>query len=1359
MPFRPTDWTGTKNSFIEERLLSSNDPENRVIILEHKPFFSGLKVLRVGTTTPLVRGTDYELVYELPELEGVAYDKLFCGVNIINPAIGGTLRFEGNEVSGEFRGPFIEILDKLVKYVNTPPDLEWLNVDDRPPLVPQEKSANSWYDYLNKKYIASAIRDVNISSDDANAELGQKLEALRQLVTDLQAEITAFNYKAHIDDPLAHQTTVAQTGTHPITRDAPRSMMAYGRTLLELIRDIRSQGLQQSDIDRYIAHYAHGDVTGTFVQELSANRALFKSSDNNSEVVFTSTEFTIRSKGTVILSASTDLDDRLRFIEWRSGNNKLRIESSGNKIGMDKIILNDRVLLNTYSVLDYQATDGGGGSNPDDNRLYIEGRNGISFAGKGSKADPVVGSFKTTKATKAVAGAVKLKTGPGPEVDGYGSTPASLTPFLNKLKDFVPKSTRLNGVPMDDGSRTITKATLGLTAAENTADLDKKLSTAQSGALAGLSPSDHTHDWGGLSILPANHNMAGITKYAKSIDGAAPNKGIVPNVLLELSSRLDVLGEIFNAIDTTAATDFSIIDKSSWTVTSTKRSLTVKDMRYFYLLNNKRKEGHVSGTIDLETTPMFRWFSPENRMERTWPAAITRSVTGVSWDQVPAEERPPLAFRGEPIALQDYEFGSLSIVSLLSKFVVVPASNRLVFYVVGGGNITLYVDGQETLSANKVLGGVVTVTPGVPVCIGMRVDCNDPAVSAAVMYEVYDGAIPVVVSKPGDKLAKLQEFVITPYDIKHYLYLNMDTNALFSRAEPIKADEIDVRYSLIGYVHVPPAGLVGPIEFEKQMDFGQSVEVVKHVDNPLAHKDAGEYRIVDSIVEPLGKMHFLINYTAVGNVTVKPAFEGMFDCSQAANADIEIFAKVEGQSPYYWFTPKNPKASFHPTIEGGLFVESNTTSDTTIETVEAYELAFGGKAFGSGVGAHAAIVVPLKKATAVTFRRHDGLGQTATLGSLGKLATVATSVVPTVVREETTTDLSLLELSPVAAPNNRMLLKYRYDVSLNTLRVYTARYLAGESAIRILELEYKFNFDAFTFMGGYVSLKVPKTVSGGVTSMLPTPVVFKHSSFDINKYAYFRALFESYVDSKTMTPKCQVSTASGYQTTGFEQYSEVIVTPLSGGFVSDSSTMRLPIRYRPEFGRYPLLSLTPVPTTKWRNPVSMADGASKRLGGTIGAVAAIIKTNGQYNVGKVVAKYTTYDAGKLTFVSRKVGASPVMTLTAQAQSATPSVTTTEYTMPLAAGLGVCTMLLSFTTATNGLLNDPARCNFSIEVYDSAGVLKETFTDADSYQLYSLGNRGEIFRCNPYHMTAVVWDETKTIMAQERNNAKLGFGDW
>ncbi|EIF4796241.1 hypothetical protein LFN83_005012, partial [Salmonella enterica subsp. enterica serovar Infantis] len=104
-----------------------------------------------------------------------------------------------------------------------------------------------------------------------------------------------------------------------------------------------------------------------------------------------------------------------RYINWRAGKNTLRIESTGDALGMNKLTLNGNPLLTTTALMEYQQDPdaGGGGSDPDDSKVYIEGRNGISFTGKGSRADPIVGAIDPTKASTTEKGVVKLKTGKG----------------------------------------------------------------------------------------------------------------------------------------------------------------------------------------------------------------------------------------------------------------------------------------------------------------------------------------------------------------------------------------------------------------------------------------------------------------------------------------------------------------------------------------------------------------------------------------------------------------------------------------------------------------------------------------------------------------------------------------------------------------------------------------------------------------------------------------------------------------------------------------------------------------------------------------------------------------------------------
>ena len=479
-PYDPRG-TKTENHFLEERIIGSENNNDREVNLDHRPYFEDLVVRQPGSTTPLSRGVDYELQYQLTELDDSVAANVYCGVHLINPSIKGIVTFEGQMLGGTFYDPFVDMLDELVKYLNNPVSADWLLLDGRPSLYPATPAATSWADLLNKKYLASAIHDVELKTDDANQLIKDKLAEVKALVTALGKEIEAFNYPAHIAATNPHETTSAQINAHPVNLKTPDTFMAYGLKLKALTEELKAFRLPQSVIDTYISHWISSEVQGVFNCTVSGNRAQFRSKNGESEIVFANDGFTLKSNGSVVLAVGhLEGTGAGRYINWRAGKNTLRIESTGDALGMNKLTLNGNPLLTTTALMEYQQdpdAGSGGGSDPDGSKVYIEGRNGISFTGKGSRADPIVGAIDPTKASTTEKGVVKLKTGKGTETVGVAATPASLTPYSTDLSGYVTKTTMINGKLMNDGSRTITKAVLGLGQADNTADLDKPLST------------------------------------------------------------------------------------------------------------------------------------------------------------------------------------------------------------------------------------------------------------------------------------------------------------------------------------------------------------------------------------------------------------------------------------------------------------------------------------------------------------------------------------------------------------------------------------------------------------------------------------------------------------------------------------------------------------------------------------------------------------------------------------------------------------------------------------------------------------------------------------------------------------------
>ncbi|MCT7475945.1 hypothetical protein N5V81_13260 [Escherichia coli] len=197
-------------------------------------------------------------------------------------------------------------------------------------------------------------------------------------------------------------------------------------------------------------------------------------------------------------------------MEWKAGINTLRIESTGSALGMDKLTLNGTTLLTTTALMGYQQDPGTGGGtvDPDDNKLYISGVNGITFTRvKGQKPIPSPGKVCFKPATTSEPGVVTLTDKPSDVVKGQAATPSALLPYEGDLSSYVRKTTLLNNQPMNTGSRTLTKKDLGLDLADNTADVDKPLSDALAEAVAGLSDKGHHHNFADLQIPTASQTV------------------------------------------------------------------------------------------------------------------------------------------------------------------------------------------------------------------------------------------------------------------------------------------------------------------------------------------------------------------------------------------------------------------------------------------------------------------------------------------------------------------------------------------------------------------------------------------------------------------------------------------------------------------------------------------------------------------------------------------------------------------------------------------------------------------------------------------------------------------------------------
>ena len=1386
-PYDPRG-TKTENHFLEERIIGSENNNDRVVILDHRPFFEDLVVRQPGSTTPLSRGVDYELQYQLTELDDSVAANVYCGVHLINPSIKGIVTFEGQMLGGTFYDPFVDMLDELVKYLNNPVSADWLLLDGRPSLYPATPAATSWADLLNKKYLASAIHDVELKTDDANQLIKDKLAEVKALVTALGKEIEAFNYPAHIAATNPHETTSAQINAHPVNLKTPDTFMAYGLKLKALTDELKAFRLPQSVIDTYISHWISSEVRGVFNCTVSGNRAQFRSKNGESEIIFANDGFTLKSNGSVVLAVGhLEGTGAGRYINWRAGKNTLRIESTGDALGMNKLTLNGNPLLTTTALMEYQQdpdAGGSGGSDPDDSKVYIEGRNGISFTGKGSRADPIVGTIDPTKATTAEKGVVKLKTGKGTETVGVAATPASLTPYSTDLSGYVTKTTMINGKPMNDGSRTITKADLGLGQADNTADLDKPLSTALNASVSGLADVGHHHDWSELGIYKASQTIYGIGRYATNQNGLVENRAVVPNILKELSARLDVVAAaIANAKEGTV-TDFAAVKGADWRFNSQGTSISVQDLKYFYLLDGTKGDSTVTGAIDLQTTPMFNWFSPNNQLELTWPTGKVSNGTGINWTGI--EEPPLMGFQSVPVGKTATQMGDQSVVTVLAKTRVRAYQSKLWVYAAGGGPVTVYINGVLAASGESPLVAVYETSSDVEnYTIAVKAECSDTAKSAAVQFEVYDGDYPVYFSGPETRVELLQEFVTTHVGIRHYLYVNMLTGSLYSRAEPIQSIAVDPERGYIGYVDIVAGENYAnkTVGFETTFDFGKSAEVSGHIATRKAHGlSSVDWALTDNprlpllnraIAEPRACIFRKALAAGTGDV-FHLVSRGLYTYAHNQNvkSSLQYVVIPEGATPYCWFTPFNPKENNAPTFEGSFAFDVDDVGGTQALTA-APDLVLCTSTQGASVKRRYVRIDLTAKACKLGIGSRSDSDVTdipLVMEESGETAVNATFKDVLFNGEETNPAILDLigwgsardKISANHAP--RGMIRYRYNVSTRVLRLALSFSQFGTTTVKQRQLEIQFPFDLLDYFTGdgiglsfkELSAKCRVTISHALID----PVT---NNINIDKYHYLRSLFESYLDSsvgylsdaKDADYSQSVIDPATYEISQKYRVTESIALPTGQGSVAVSHDGQLPAQFFDrKLSRGALMAKNNELHTSWNNEWSTTKAAASRYRHKLILRFAQGADKQQYRIAKVSGtiksnwpgKVIIGDAGKDPFLASTDSAEFALSTSADVGKAI-SITATD----LRVGQDIYIVLDPPGNNPEGY-----ELNFtcSLDVTDEQSTRQDQL-NAQSFELRSGEKQFLMEKRNPYHITSKAWKWILSVLKRELNGKQLG----
>lgn len=474
----------------------------RCIIPLWAPFFHGSQVVELlgkdGVTRELREGLDYYLGHYSEEVNKLTRQRVYGSIMLIQP-LEGSVRFKTYEtVGGAFNVRRKDALDYLAKNpLPDPRNEDWSAVMKYVrPVDPSDRPINL-PDAIKKDLVTKSLSLLVNKLNELSTAESQQFAAIFNRIKALSNRTRAFRIVDHKHDIDAHDTTYQQLGALGKDEVANNTLLAYGRTVAEIIALIKSMGIVKENVDQY-----YELIGGTFQGRISFQdgaTCLIQNLDGTAVIDFNSGHIKLLADKSVLLHADTDRNEPGVGVQSAAGNNVLSVHSSG--VGKDKYKsrFNGYYLIHVGNIDDYLAEVGQSTEAVFD--INTANTPTATLSGKGTILDPLRGFVTYPTASEVAPGMVKLAMSLTSATDGMVASANALYALVEKLNDYVPSTRKIQNKPLT-GNITFNRNDIGLSKVDNTAVSEKPVSTPFTTAVAGKANIGHKHDLNGSDLLP-----------------------------------------------------------------------------------------------------------------------------------------------------------------------------------------------------------------------------------------------------------------------------------------------------------------------------------------------------------------------------------------------------------------------------------------------------------------------------------------------------------------------------------------------------------------------------------------------------------------------------------------------------------------------------------------------------------------------------------------------------------------------------------------------------------------------------------------------------------------------------------------
>lgn len=508
-----------QDNLVTERFnISSLDSNRKVWVPHAAPFFTkDLEIKNIITGELLIYKKDYVFSDDMSVNRRVVESNIYNTVVFLGDVLGmfeGTYRTMGGGLVYATRNYFVDLASALLE----PAHVLYSHVTNVPTVFPPDHHLHSWSDYRNKHYIANTINGINAAIRAGEVTATTDLAPLADELTALGSYLDTLNLDSHTQEINAHSVSAADIGALPIGATATSALRAYGATLDQLVTYVKDRQSEGVDLSSFIRKDGGSELVKSIVTKL------IKTPNDESSVTTVNKNLVYKTLGSVDLWANISGSG---VATLQAGKNTLTVDAAPYAQDASTLKLNG-IPVCTSKTITYQLKV----LNLTERTLVVKNNELAFIGGDGSSQVPLSVNVVLQPASDTTAGVAKLTRAWG--------TSASLVmesdlikALSTNLTGYVPRERTINGRSIT-ADINIPASEIGLGLADNTSDLNKPLSTAQSNLLATYSVKGHVHAY---TAPIATASIQGIARLFDTWTGSEVGV-FTPNVLTKYQDRL-----------------------------------------------------------------------------------------------------------------------------------------------------------------------------------------------------------------------------------------------------------------------------------------------------------------------------------------------------------------------------------------------------------------------------------------------------------------------------------------------------------------------------------------------------------------------------------------------------------------------------------------------------------------------------------------------------------------------------------------------------------------------------------------------------------------------------------------------------